>query len=202
MRRDERRIVGLFIGLVGVDHELETPDAVGDRDRDVRPRADPRRPRCWGGPVDRWRSRRPASASGTWCRRTTPPSAGGWRCGRRRSPRRSGRARGPCRRANSTVTPSACLDAGLPSGGPTAPRRARIGPGRASNSASTIGWTKPLRLGQPNRASGGAISASSRRLASKKRRIWLGTVCGSTRSTRPIDWKVRSASSSSPTPRG
>ena len=51
-----------------------------------------------------------------------------------------------------------------------------------------MGWTKPLRLGQPKRASGGAISASSRRFASKNRRIWLGTVCGRIWSTRPIDW--------------
>ncbi len=33
-----------------------------------------------------------------------------------------------------------------------------------SNSASTSGCTKPLRLGQPKHASGGAISASTRRL--------------------------------------
>ncbi|CNH48257.1 Uncharacterised protein [Mycobacterium tuberculosis] len=71
-----------------------------------------------------------------------------------------------------------------------------------SNSASTSGCTNPLRLGQPKRASGGAISASTRRLASKKRRIWLGTVCGRICSTRPIDWNVRNDSSSSPTPRG
>jgi hypothetical protein len=64
------------------------------------------------------------------------------------------------------------------------------------------GCTKPLRFGQPKRASGGAISASTRRLASTKRRIWLGTVCGRIWSTRPIAWKVRSDSSSRPTPRG
>ena len=33
---DERRIVGQFIALVGTDQELETPNAVGDRDRDIR----------------------------------------------------------------------------------------------------------------------------------------------------------------------
>ena len=49
-----------------------------------------------------------------------------------------------------------------------------------------MGWTKPLRLGHPKRASGGAISASSCRFASKNRRIWFGTVCGRIWSTRPM----------------
>ena len=57
--------------------------------------------------MDRSRSRRPASASGRWCRRTTRPSAAGWRCGRRRSRRRSGPCTGARPSANSTVTPSA-----------------------------------------------------------------------------------------------
>ena len=198
---DERRAVGLFVGLVAVDHELEPPNAVRDRDRHVGPRWDPRRLRCSGVPVGRSRNRRPASASGRWCRRTTPPSAAGWRCGRRRSRRRSGRATGSRPSANSTVTPSAVsvqFSIRWPHRTSTLSKRSRP----ASSSASTMGWTKPLRLGHPKRASGGAISASSFRFASKNRRIWLGTVCGRTCSTRPIDWNVRSASSSSPTPRG
>ena len=35
---DERRILGLFVGLVAVNHELEAPNSVSDGDRDVRPR--------------------------------------------------------------------------------------------------------------------------------------------------------------------
>ena len=35
---DERRVVGLLVGLVAVDHELESADAVRDRDRHVRSR--------------------------------------------------------------------------------------------------------------------------------------------------------------------
>ena len=33
---DERRVVGEFVGLVGVDQELEAPDPVRDGDRHVR----------------------------------------------------------------------------------------------------------------------------------------------------------------------
>ena len=33
--RDERRVLGLFVRLVRVDHELETADPVGDGDRGV-----------------------------------------------------------------------------------------------------------------------------------------------------------------------
>ena len=163
-----------------------------------------RRPRCWGGPAGRSRRRQPATASTTSCRRTRPPSSVVWRCVRRRSRRRNGPAPWRFRRsrADSTVTPS-----------PVSVIRRLIGQSQAtstcsnlsrprSSSASTSGCTNPLRLGQPKHASGGAISASTRRWASKNRRIWFGTVCGRTRSTRPTDWNVRSASSSSPTPRG
>jgi hypothetical protein len=35
---DECRILGLLVGFVAVNHELEAPDSVGDRDRHIRPR--------------------------------------------------------------------------------------------------------------------------------------------------------------------